>query len=182
MVVCLVGTILKISLFTSRPWHAITHIFSPPLKPPPQGSEQRKPQKGDEHGWRRKICTALIRAGGDRFSIQQLQFLMPNTARMVRMWSRVRRVKLKTEVVHVLTNHTNTNHNANISTTTPHLPGMDLDLDLDLSAPCPAPAVHWIGGSPGENGLQDHERVLLYVHGTCTAYATPFFFSFSFFV
>ena len=95
------------------------------------------------------------------------------------MWSRIRGVKLKTEVVHVLTNYTDADTDTN--TITPHLPGMDLDLDLDPSAPCPAPAVHWIGGSPGENGLQDHERVLLYVHGTCTSIRKTLFFFFFFF-
>lgn len=128
-----VGPLLKI-FFTSPPWHVIPALR---LTPRPQGPERKK----EKREYWRKICIALIRAGGDRLSIRQLQYLMPNTTRMVRTWSRGQGVELKTEVV-------------------PPLP------DIDLSVPCPDPAVHWIGGWPGESGLQDHERVLVYVHGT----------------
>ena len=136
----LVGTILKIVLYASPPLHAI-HILLR-LTSRPQGSERKR----KEREYWRKICTALIRTGGDRFSIRQLQYMMPNTPLMVRMWSRIRSVELKTEVV-----------------PTTLLPVVD----VTAPSPAPAPVVHWIGGSPGENGLQAHERVLLYVHGTC---------------
>ena len=139
MVGCpLVGTILKIVLYTSPPLHAIRGLL--PLTSRPQGLERKQ----EEREYWRKICTALIRAGGDRFSIRQLQYMMPNTPLIVRMWSRLRSVELKTEVV-----------------PTTLLPR------VEVTTPSPAPAVHWIGGSPDENGLQDHERVLLYIHGTC---------------
>ena len=136
----LVGTILKIVLFTPPPLRVMYFLL--PLISCPQGSERKR----EEREYWRKICTALIRAGGDRFSIRQLQYLMPNTPLMVRMWSRIRSVELKTEVV-----------------PTTLLPVVD----VTTPSPAPAPLVHWIGGSPGENGLQAHERVLLYVHGTC---------------
>ncbi len=132
-----VGTILKIMIYASPPWLS--------LRSRPQGSERKR----EEREYWRKICTALIRAGGDRFSIRQLQYMMPNTTQMVRVWSRIRGVKLKTEVV---------------PTT---LPGVD----VDVTARSPAPKVHWIGGFPGESGLQGHERVLLYVHGACICQA-----------
>ena len=78
--------------------------------------------------------------------------MMPNTAQMVRVWSRIRGLKLETEVV-------------------PTLRGVGMD--IGMGSPCPAPAVHWIGGSPGESGLQAHERVLVYVHGKsiCKSFA-----------
>jgi hypothetical protein len=133
----IVGTLLKFILLTSPPRHAIHAL--PLLKSRPQEPERKQ----NEREYWRNICTALIRAGGGRFSIRQLQYMMPNTTRMVRIWSRIRGVKLKTEVV------------------SPTLSSGD------VCVTCPAPVVHWIGGSPGESGLQDHERVLVYVHGMC---------------
>jgi len=85
--------------------------------------------------------------------------MMPNTTQLVRVWSRIRGVNLKTEVVRTSTSNTS-------NTLLPDVDA-DADVDVDLNAPCPAPAVHWLGGFPGEDGLQDDERVLVYIHGTC---------------